>query len=216
MPVTLLKRTLLTGLAMETVLELQQQYGKNRYRAEQRLQLFRIIWDIIREPMFLLLVIACSLYFIVGEINEGLMMLIAMFIVIAISLYQQVRSSNAIHVLQQYVQPKVPVMRDGIEQVILSEELVPGDIMLLEEGMTVPADAVIFQDNDCSVNESVITGESLPADKKPGDEVFAGTQNLTGVLEIKVKVVDENQPDPDGRIVGRPGGGLDMRGRAEQ
>ena len=191
MPVTLLKRTLLTGLAMETVLELQQQYGKNRYRAEQRLQLFRIIWDIIREPMFLLLVIACSLYFIVGEINEGLMMLIAMFIVIAISLYQQVRSSNAIHVLQQYVQPKVPVMRDGIEQVILSEELVPGDIMLLEEGMTVPADAVIFQDNDCSVNESVITGESLPVEKHAtaNNKLLQGTTINSGKCVARVTAI---------------------------
>jgi Ca2+-transporting ATPase len=60
-----------------------------------------IVLDILREPMFILLIIACSLYFILGETNEGIMMLLAMIIVAAISLYQQVRSSNAIHALQQ-------------------------------------------------------------------------------------------------------------------
>jgi Ca2+-transporting ATPase len=67
--------------------------------------------------------------------------------------------------LQQYTEPKVIVIRDGKEKNISSTELVPGDIILLEEGNKIPADALILQSNDLSINESIITGESLPVEK---------------------------------------------------
>ena len=67
--------------------------------------------------------------------------------------------------MQQYTEPKVIVIRDGKEKNISSTELVPGDIILLEEGNKIPADALILQSNDLSINESIITGESLPVEK---------------------------------------------------
>ena len=96
----------------------------------------------------MLLVVAAILYFILGEAEEGIMMLAATALVAAISVYQDVKSSNAIKALQQFTQPQVKVIRDGMEKTIMAEELVPGDITELEEGMNIPADAVIIQQND--------------------------------------------------------------------
>lgn len=146
--------------------------------------------DIAKEPMFILLVMACVLYFILGEVNEGFLMLVAMAFVSAISLYQEVRSTNALKALQQYTAPKVRVIRDNSESVISSDELVPGDVMLLEEGMNIPADAIILEENDLTVNESIITGESLPVDKHntAGQNIlFQGTTINSGKCIAGVK-----------------------------
>lgn len=154
-----------TGLTTDDIALLGSRYGKNEFSAVKPPGPLRKAWDVVKEPMFLVLVIACLLYFIVGEIKEGLMMATAMIFVTAISFYQDIKSTHALAALQQYTQPMIRVIRDGREQSILSAGLVPGDIMLLEEGDLIPADAIILRSNDCSINESVVTGESVPVDK---------------------------------------------------
>ena len=155
----------LVGLKEEEVSSLQREFGKNIFKITGRPRVLIVIWDIVKEPMFILLCLACALYFVMGEANEGFLMLAAMLFVAAISVYQEVKSSKALQALQQYTEPKVIVIRNGVEKSIASSELVPGDIILLEEGNKVPADANILQQNDLTVNESVITGESLPVEK---------------------------------------------------
>jgi Ca2+-transporting ATPase len=124
----------LSGLLPQDIPLLQRQYGKNRVHLGAGHRMLRILIDIIREPMFILLVIACSLYFILGEIGEGVLMAIAIVIVTAISLYQEAKSSRALEALKQLTEPLVMVIRNGQQQVISDEDLLPGDIMLLEEG----------------------------------------------------------------------------------
>src|SRR5688572_16398094 len=143
--------TNLQGLSDTEVHLRRQQYGKNIFQKTSR-GFVHIVLDIVKEPMFILLVIACSLYFILGETSEGVMMLVAMIFVAAISLYQDVRSTNAVEALKQFTEPKVNVIRNGKHISLPAEELVPGDIMLLEEGMNIPADAIILHENDLSVN----------------------------------------------------------------
>jgi P-type Ca2+ transporter type 2C len=155
----------LPGLSQHQAFLLLQQHGKNVFRVAPEHRFLRILGDIFREPMSVMLVIACSLYFILGEINEGILMAAAVCIVGAISLYQEAKSSRAIRALKQFTEPKITVIRDRVEQLISSEELVPGDVILLEEGMKIPADALVLQQNDLSIDESVITGESLPVEK---------------------------------------------------
>jgi P-type Ca2+ transporter type 2C len=171
------------GLSSTEIPKLQKQFGKNIFQTETSGKFLHIVWGIVKEPMFLLLVIACSLYFILGQVNEGIMMLIAMFLVATISLYQEVKSSNAIEALKQFTAPNVKVMRDAKEMIIETAELVPGDIMFLEEGMNVPADAAILQANDCTVNESIITGESMAVDKNErieSNSLYQGTTINSG------------------------------------
>jgi Ca2+-transporting ATPase len=180
----------LSGLLIQDIPPLQKQYGKNRLQPGSSHRLVRILIDIFTEPMFILLVIACSLYFVLGEVSEGVLMAIAMVIVTAISLYQEVKSSRALDALKQLTEPRVSVIRNGQQEVISNEDLLPGDVMLLEEGMKVPADAVIIQSNDLSINESVITGESLPVEKT-GDQnvLYQGTTINSGKCIAKVTAI---------------------------
>ncbi len=183
------------SLSVSQIPALQRQFGKNIFYTEPPRRFIHILKDILTEPMFLLLVIACSLYFILKENSEGIMMLVAMALVAAISIFQETKSSNALKALKKYTQPKVKVIRDSSEAIVNVEELVPGDIILLEEGMNVPADAIILKENDCTVNESIITGESQPADKQETEGhnlLYQGTTINSGKCVAQVTATGNN------------------------
>ncbi|MGZ8536738.1 MAG: cation-translocating P-type ATPase, partial [Flavisolibacter sp.] len=182
------------GLSEKEVQVLLLQYGKNILPYKKSNRLLRIVKDLVSEIMFLLLVAACILYFILGSYAEGFMMLAALCFVTAISIYQEVRSSNALELLGQLTAPRVKVIREGIEKEIEIENLVPGDVFLLEEGESVPADAEILQQNDLSVNESIISGESLPVEKsleKESNIIFQGTVLNSGRCTARVTKTGE-------------------------
>lgn len=177
------------GLTDIEVQSLQQQFGKNTLQINQTKRLFHILWDLVKEPMFLLLIAACVIYFLLHQNTEGFMMLIALCFVSAISVSQEIKSSKALEALQQLTEPKVKVIRDDTEKEILIEELVPGDIILLEEGDKIPADAKVIEENDLSINESVITGESLPVEKnnvEGSNIVYQGAVINSGRCTAKV------------------------------
>jgi len=180
----------LSGLLPADIPLLQRQYGKNSLHPGASHRWLRILVEIFLEPMFILLIIACSLYFILGEIGEGILMAIAMIIVTTISLYQEAKSSRALEALNKLTEPRVTVIRNGQQEVISDEDLLPGDIMLLEEGMKIPADAVIIQSNDLSINEAIITGESMPVEKK-GDQniIYQGTTINSGKCIAEVTAI---------------------------
>jgi Ca2+-transporting ATPase len=190
-----IKLETLMGLSEAQIPALQQQFGKNIFRQEGPRRLTHIIWNIVKEPMFILLLLACSLYFILGDTGEGILMLAAMIFVGTISFYQDVRSTNAIKALQKFTEPRVTVIRDGKEMIITSAELVPGDLILVEEGMNIPADAIVLQANDLTVNESVITGESVPRDKNEvsGQNIlYQGTTINSGKCMAQVTATGNN------------------------
>lgn len=167
----------LSGLSSASIPQLQAQFGKNEFSQQNPHRLRRLLLSLITEPMSILLIIACCLYFVLGNNAEGIMMLVAITIVSAIGLYQELRSSKALQALQQLTSPEVRVVRDGRQILIHSGELVPGDIMFLEEGRRIPADGAILQANDFTVNESVLTGESVPVIKTSSNnkELYQGT-----------------------------------------
>ena len=182
------------GLTAIEVSRLQQQFGKNIFEQNHSSGFITAVLNIVREPMFLMLSVACASYFILGQRTEGMMMLAAMLFVTAISLYQEVRSTRALKSLKELTEPRFTVLRDGTRLLIPSGELVPGDVMLLEEGSKVPADAVLVKANDLSVNESVITGESLPVSKTagPGSFIYQGTVINSGKCYARVTATGPN------------------------
>jgi P-type Ca2+ transporter type 2C len=175
-----------SGLGESEINRLRKLYGKNTFQAEYNRNLLNILWSVVREPMFLLLIAACLIYFILGDMAEGITMLSAMLLVAAISVYQEAKSSRALEALKQYTSPKALVIRDSAEISINTEDLVPGDTLLLEEGELIPADAEIIDANDLTVNESVMTGEALPVAKETG-LLFQGTMINTGKCTAIVK-----------------------------
>lgn len=155
----------LSGLSEEEVRQKEEQFGKNVLHINETRRFFSILLDIVKEPMFLLLSFACILYFILGEPAEGFMMIAAIAFVSAISVYQELKSTHALASLKQLTEPRVKVIRNGREKEALTEDLVPGDLVVLEEGNRVPADARVVKENDLSIDESVVTGESFPVEK---------------------------------------------------
>jgi P-type Ca2+ transporter type 2C len=183
------------GVDEKNVSLLQQEFGKNIFHLERSPRIIHILLDIVRDPMFILLFIACGLYFVLGQTDEGLMMIVAIVFVSGISVYQEVRSTKALEALKQFTEPKVIVVRSGKEKIIATDELVPGDVILLSEGNKVPADAVILRQNDLTVNESIITGESLPAEKNEtahNNLLYQGTTINSGQSYARVTAIGNN------------------------
>ena len=185
-------KTTITGLSDEEVSQSRMQNGTNSLQHQEKNQLLISLLDIVKEPMFLLLVAAASIYFITGDFGDGIFMSLAIVLVTSISLYQESKSRNAIDALKKLSQPKSKVIRNGKIVDIPSEEIVLGDYIQLEEGHFIPADGSILQSNDFSVNESILTGESLSVFKNETSEnkqVFQGTIVATGLAICEVTAI---------------------------
>ncbi|RCW81314.1 cation-translocating P-type ATPase [Phyllobacterium bourgognense] len=144
-------------------------YGPNTIPEDASRSVFAIAREILTEPMLLLLVVAAALYLLIGDLAEGL--LLAGFAVLTIGLifYQQQRSENALAALRMLGAPTARVFRDGKECTIAANEVVTGDLMLLDEGERVPADGMLISNSGLVVDESLLTGESVPVRKRAGD-----------------------------------------------
>jgi len=178
-----------TGLNSEQVAANRKSGGANRYRTDSA-EWWNAVTEVIKEPMVLLLLVTCLIYFLLGEHREGFIMLAAIVLVSGISVFQQIRSEKAVKALHQLTRQKVTVIRNGLQEVIDSQELVIGDIVLFSEGQQISADAEIEELNDFAVDESILTGESLPvSDKKKGDIVLSGTTVNSGLAWTRVVAV---------------------------
>jgi Ca2+-transporting ATPase len=182
----------IVGLSNEEVVSSRKKSGSNSLEHQQKNNFLISLLEMIKEPMFLLLVAAASIYYISGDYGDGIFMTIAIFLVSAISLFQEARSRNAIESLKKLSQPKSKVIRNSELVEIPSEEIVLGDFIQVEEGTFIPADAIIIQSNDFSVNESILTGESLSIFKNETSEnktVFQGTTVATGLAICEVNAI---------------------------
>jgi Ca2+-transporting ATPase len=180
------------GLTELEVISSRVKYGDNRLRGRQPSAWLTALRELLTEPMLLLLLVATTIYFLNGAREDGIFMLIAIAFVSAISVYQETRSRNAIAELNRLTRTAARVIRDSQEQRIDPEELVVGDIVIVEAGTPVPADARIIRANDFAVDESLLTGESLPVYKSeldPSPLIFRGTQVVDGRATAEVTVV---------------------------
>ncbi len=150
----------ITGLTGEQARTLQIRYGRNELTPQKKTSFIRKALHIVAEPMFLLLLVAAVIYFVLGEPRDGAIMLIFVVGIISIDIIQEWKTDRTLSALKDLSAPHVRVIRDGVEQDIASVDLVPGDIMLLCEGVKIPADGVILKCNDLCVDESSLTGEA--------------------------------------------------------
>ncbi len=178
------------GLPDEEVKNSRAKYGYNTISGDHSNELLDLIKDVITEPMVILLLVACIIYFSIGEVTEGIMMIIAISFVTGISVFQEIRSKNALKSLKSYIDPRAKVIRNNELQSILAEYLVVDDIILVEEGNLIPADAEILQSNDFYVNESILTGESFPVEKNPtNSQVYFGTLVTSGYAVARISKI---------------------------
>lgn len=150
------------GLTTQEAKQLQEKFGKNELVLEKKESLFQKIFHVITEPMFLLLIVAATIYFILGEPKDGAIMLVFVVGIIGIETIQEWKTDKTLKALKDLSAPQIKVIRDGFEKIINSYDLVPGDIMYISEGIKVPADGIILKASTLSIDESSLTGESEP------------------------------------------------------
>ena len=177
------------GLTDADVIKSRSEHGLNTLTSNAGSPLLATLKEVILEPMFLLLAAASAIYIALGQTAEALTLLAALLAVSGISVYQSLRSDRALEALRELTQPHAQVWRDGKLTVVALEEIVVGDTLLAEEGERIPADAVVESGNDFSVDEAVLTGESVSVTKQTGDQVFAGTSATTGGARLTVTAV---------------------------
>jgi Ca2+-transporting ATPase len=159
----------ITGLSQQEASARLTRDGYNEIPSSKKRSFFSMVLNVIREPMLLLLIGGGLIYMLLGDVKEALMLLSFVFIVIGITLYQERKTERTLEALRDLSSPRALVIRDGEEKRIAGRDVVPGDIIVLAEGDRVPADATMLSSNNLMVDESLLTGESVPVRKAESD-----------------------------------------------
>ena len=169
-----------TGLTSAQAAERLAVEGQNALPGSKERATLAIALEVLREPMFALLIAAGALYLVLGDIVEALVLGASVLAMIALTVAQERKAERALEALRDLSSPRALVVRDGERRRIAGAEVVRGDAAILAEGDRVPADGVLVAANDLELDESLLTGESLPVAKRAGDKVFSGTLVVKG------------------------------------
>lgn len=183
------------GLQNEEVTQAREKFGQNKLAYKKENNFFDTLKRVAKDPMVLLLLAASTIYFISGKTGDGIFLAVAIIFQTSISLYQFSRSKDALEKLKDLSQPNCKVIRDNTVIEIKSEEIVMGDFLLVEEGTLITADGTIIHSNDFSVNESILTGESLAVvkDKDTDDKfIYSGTSVASGLAIAQITSIGNN------------------------
>jgi Ca2+-transporting ATPase len=190
-----------TGLSEREAAERLERDGYNELPSSEQRSILHIVFEVIHEPMFILLVASGTIYFFLGDVSEGLMLLSFVVVIITITVYQEQKTERALEALRNLSSPRALVIRDGEQRRIPGREVVTGDLVLLSEGDRVPADGVLLTSTHVSVDESLLTGESVPVRKvswragmqesRPGGDdqpsLYSGTMVVQGQGLVEVR-----------------------------
>ncbi len=197
----------LSGLTQAEVDQRHLNEGYNELPAAKKRNFLAIFKEVISEPMFLLLVGGGLLYFVLGDIQEGIMLLGFVVVVIGITFFQEWKTERALDALKDLSSPRAAVIRDGNEMTVSGKDVVRGDLMVISEGGRVAADAILIDSTNLLVDESLLTGESLSVRKRsrfpdeksenrPGGDdlpyVFSGTMVVRGQGIVEVISIGGN------------------------
>ena len=158
------------GLSEQEALERLKKDGPNELSAANPRNFFTISLDVIKEPMFILLALCCILYIILGDPEQALILSVFVAVIIGITLFQSWKTESTLNSLKDLSNPKSLVIRDYQKLYLPSRELVVDDILILNEGDKVAADAIILNTSNLMVDESSLTGESVPVRKNIWEE----------------------------------------------
>ena len=154
------------GLSAEEAAQRLLQHGPNALDTEPPRTWAHRLLDMGREPMFMLLAAAALLYIVLGDVVEGLTLSLFVLAVLGMTFWQEGRADSALQALRGLTQPQARVLRNGEVQRIAAREVVPGDLLLLAEGDRIAADGWLLQADNLQVDESLLTGESVPVGKR--------------------------------------------------
>ncbi|WP_022981913.1 HAD-IC family P-type ATPase, partial [Ideonella sp. B508-1] len=178
------------GLSSSEAAQRLREDGPNELQTPGGRPLWRLLWSVLTEPMFALLLACGGLYAVLGSAQEAWTLMGFVVVVMGISLVQQQRAERSLAALRALASPQALVWRDGRAQRVPGRELVRGDIVLLSEGDRVPADLLLRAASGVSADESLLTGESAPVFKQVADtdegRLYAGTLITAGHARAEV------------------------------
>ncbi|ABC76000.1 cation-translocating P-type ATPase [Syntrophus aciditrophicus] len=191
------------GLSEAEAAKRLKEEGYNELPSSRQRSIWTIAFEVVREPMFLLLVACGIIYLFLGDVHEALMLLGFVFVVMGITLYQERKTERALEALRDLSSPRALVIRNGAERRIAGREVVRGDILVVKEGDRIPADAVLLSCLSLLVDESLLTGESVPVRKsaapcpdgmkRPGGDdlpfIYSGTLAVQGQCIAQVQAI---------------------------
>src|SRR3989338_6425611 len=165
----------------ETILRLKQ-YGSNKLAEAKVDSIFTIFLHQFRSPLIYILMSASIVVFLMGEVVDGSIILAVLLFNAIVGTIQEGKAQNTLLALKKFVETKATVLRDNKELIILDTEIVPGDIIILQEGEKIPADARVILSHNLKVDEATLTGESEPVHKiseqLPAGESFSQYKNI--------------------------------------
>ncbi len=178
------------GLTEKEARERLKEHGKNILVPKKKLRIWGLL-AFLKEPMLWLLVIAGVVYYLLGDIAESIITVVAVVPIAAVDVVIELQTDKALEKLKVLGEPEVTVVRGGSEKRIKSEDLVPGDVLLVQEGDVIMADSALLVGSSIQTDESSLTGESQPVEKEPAERIsedlfenagtlFAGTTMVSG------------------------------------
>ena len=181
------------GLTSEQAAARLQADGPNELALDQTRTLFGLLLDVVREPMFLLMLGAGAVYLAMGDQREAMILLGFVVIIMAVTIFHERRTENTLEALRDLSSPRALVMRNGQPTRVAGREVVRDDILILSEGDRVPADGIVLEAHELAVDESMLTGES-EAVAKFGDTapVYAGSLTVRGQGVVRVTAIGNN------------------------
>jgi len=179
----------LLGLTDTEARQRLRKYGPNVLPSSKKLTLFSIVLGTLKEPMLILLMGTGLVYLLIGDLREAIAILASIFIVIGISTTQKHRTERTLEALRDLTSPRALVMRSEAMRRIPAREVVPGDVVILNEGDRVPADGQVIESVLLALDESLLTGESVPVDKEAENAAgSARTPEATAVYSATLVV----------------------------
>ncbi|MEQ8399880.1 MAG: cation-translocating P-type ATPase [Roseitalea porphyridii] len=155
------------GLTAAEAAERLARFGPNEIADPGKRTIASTLREVLTEPMLLLLVVAALIYLVIGDVAEGLLLSVFALLSIVLLVYQERRSENALAALRAMAAPQAHVIRDGAPATIPARDVVPGDLLAIDEGERIAADALLLTTEALQVDESLLTGESVPVRKRP-------------------------------------------------
>src|SRR5512146_60669 len=164
-----LEQAMLQGLTEQEARERLATDGYNELPSTKKRTFFHILLEVLREPMFLMLIACGVLYLFLGDESEAFMLMGFVVVIIGITFYQEQKTERALDALRDLSSPRALVVRDGRQQRIAGREVVRDDLLLVAEGDRIAADAILLTCSNMNVDESLLTGESVPVRKTAWD-----------------------------------------------
>lgn len=178
------------GLTSSQVQERQQKFAKNVLAAKKHTTLLQKFIAQFKDMMIIILIAAALVAMLAGEVSDALIIFLVVLLNAIFGVFQEAKAENAIDALQEMTTPTTRVRRNGVVTQIKSEELVPGDIVLLEAGDIVPADVRLLSANNLKIEEAALTGESVPVEKNTAvmteEQPPLGEQHNLGFMNTNV------------------------------